>query len=820
MSAVDEVTRIVELPPDSGVRLPLSDRIARPLNDRTDDEGRAFNSSRPWIGNAQPPDDWDPRTLSGAVPDVTLQLDYVYGYRSRVAHNNLHWIDEPNVILYHAAAVGVVCDVVSRSQRHYLGHTDDILCLDYCPRKRLAASGGLGKNNTAPIMIWSVDDMSTKLCIKGTLQYGVLAVTFSADGSRIFGVGSDTSHSVALFDAVSGLVLSTISGDKNRIAHCIADTTVSRDSKRNFITVGVSHIKFWQKVKGDAPMVGKKAIGGDISKQTMVCAACTLQHVVVGNVSGGIYIFTDQTLVRSHQAHANYCGALTAVHNHFYSGGRDGTVKMWNLELPDPVLVQTYELDHMSYLSANEVMVEGKKKQRHNGARALSVVNGKVLVGTQLGSIYIVHDPANVTAVLETHFEDVPGTMPELWGLDVHPREPLFCTSAEDSTLRLWSLELGSMILMTNVTFPSRACAFSPDGSMIAVGHENGCFSVWDGMMLTPIVPFTRKREHRVQAIAFSPDGRFLAMSMDIGHVIDVYAVKRDFAYVGYCDGFSSNFRQLDWGLASNAIQACTTSYENVCFNIPECTINQSAEMSNEKWASHSCFIGWGVQGIWEDCSDGTDINCCARSNNHQLLAVGYDSSEVRLYRYPCLPKTIENSAKVIYPEGRRFTGHSSHVTNAKWSADDRYLVTMGGMDLTVLRWKVVPVGAPQPPEPPKASVADSVAQGIIRELGHSLKKTVWVDDQAGAAQPSPQPPGAMPPPSANDGSASLGATVRSASASGRTSTLRRPFSSNAGVRSRLLEPTASMQEKSRQGREQREHVLKQQAAKKRFSNF
>jgi len=43
--------------------------------------------------------------------------------------------------VYHIAAIGVVYNSINHTQRFYLSHTDDILCLDMHPSKDYVATG-------------------------------------------------------------------------------------------------------------------------------------------------------------------------------------------------------------------------------------------------------------------------------------------------------------------------------------------------------------------------------------------------------------------------------------------------------------------------------------------------------------------------------------------------------------------------------------------------------------------------------------------------------------------------------------------------------
>jgi WD40 repeat protein len=60
------------------------------------------------------------------------------------------------------------------------------------------------------------------------------------------------------------------------------------------------------------------------------------------------------------------------------------------------------------------------------------------------------------------------------------------------------------------------------------------------------------------------------------------------------------------------------------------------------------------------------------------LLATGTDSSEIKLFNYPCIDPATKFDV---------YYGHCSHVTKAKFSADDDFLISTGGADMTVLVW-------------------------------------------------------------------------------------------------------------------------------------
>lgn len=68
-------------------------------------------------------------------------------------------------------------------------------------------------------------------------------------------------------------------------------------------------------------------------------------------------------------------------------------------------------------------------------------------------------------------------------------------------------------------------------------------------------------------------------------------------------------------------------------------------------------------------------------SPSRSLIATGGDDQRVRLFTYPVtIPKQ----------KNKDFVGHSSHVTRVRFSKDEKYLLSTGGNDRTVILWDIV----------------------------------------------------------------------------------------------------------------------------------
>ena len=74
------------------------------------------------------------------APAQRLKLEWVYGYRGREGRANLHLLPTGEMV-YPLAALVVLYNTEEHSQRHYLGHTEDVRCMALHPNRLTLATG-------------------------------------------------------------------------------------------------------------------------------------------------------------------------------------------------------------------------------------------------------------------------------------------------------------------------------------------------------------------------------------------------------------------------------------------------------------------------------------------------------------------------------------------------------------------------------------------------------------------------------------------------------------------------------------------------------
>ncbi|XP_018393791.1 PREDICTED: echinoderm microtubule-associated protein-like 2 isoform X5 [Cyphomyrmex costatus] len=609
-------------------------------------------------------------------PQSKLKLDWVYGYRGRDCRSNLHLLPTGEIV-YFVAAVVVLYNMEEHSQRHYLGHTDDVKCIAIHPNKLVVATGqvcGTDRRDAMPhIRIWNSVSLTTLSVIgNGEFDGSICCLSFSkADGGNYLCAIDETSdHNISIWDWQK-----SDRGTKVTETKCSVDTVVCAEwhplERNQIVSCGKGHVSFWSLDNGGM-LYKRMGIFESRDKPRYVTCVAFNQNgdVLTGDSNGNIIVWSRGTNTISRLVRNLHEGSIFSIcvlknGNIITGGGKDGKILYFDASLN---------------LTGEEAQIE----DHFGGIRTLSEGRGtQLLIGTTRNCILVGENDMGFNPAMLGHAEEV-------WGLAAHPTLPQFATAGHDRLLQMWDSLSHTVVWSKDIGEQAQSITFSPDGSIIVVGCVSGKWLAIDSETRELYTHHSDGSEP-IQVVQFSPDGSLLALGSrdNYIYIYQVNEVATKYSRVGRCmpkrirrhGGHSSFITHLDWSVDGQYLRSNSGDYELLYWNPGVCRqIPQSSMLRNVDWATHTCVISFETIGIWPEGADGTDVNNCTRSGDGKLLATGDDFGKVKLFSHPvCQPKSLYHS----------YGGHSSHVTNVSFLQDDSRLVSTGGADTSVLQWIV-----------------------------------------------------------------------------------------------------------------------------------
>nr|XP_026501587.1 echinoderm microtubule-associated protein-like CG42247 isoform X2 [Vanessa tameamea] len=607
--------------------------------------------------------------IDNTPPEKKMQLEWVYGYRGADSRRNL-WVLPTGELLYYVAAVAVMYDRDEESQRHYIGHTEDIQCMELHPSRELVASGqraGRGRRAQAHVRIWSTDTLQT-LHVFGMAEFeaGVSAVAFSQlnGGSYVLAVDAGRESILSVWQWQWGHLLGKVATLQEELTgaafHPLDDNLL--------ITHGKGHLAFWNRRK-DGFFERTDIIKPPARTQVTALQFEQDGDVVTADSDGFITIYSVDSdgayFVRMEfEAHIKGISSLVMLsEGTLISGGeKDRKIAAWDS-------LQNYKR-----------ITETKLPESAGGIRSIYPQRP----GRNDGNLYIGTTKNNIMeGSLQRRFNQVIfGHHKHLMGVAVHPDDEMFATAGHDKNIALWKGH--KLIFATQVGYECVSLAWHPGGGALAAGSTEGHLVILNAEAGAHVATL-RVCGSPLNCLQYNSAGDLLAIGSQNGSIY-LFRVSRD----GFSYKKSNKIRgaqplvQLDWSLDGSYLQTVTADYDLSFWDIKALSPEKSPiAMKDVKWFTYNSTVGFLVSGMWNNrfYPMTSLITTASRSSAHDLLISGDSDGYLRLFRYPCAsPKAEYNEAKV----------YSGAVYSARFLFNDRCMVTSGGSDASLMLWELV----------------------------------------------------------------------------------------------------------------------------------
>ncbi|XP_058566961.1 WD repeat-containing protein 90 isoform X3 [Neofelis nebulosa] len=444
---------------------------------------------------------------SASVPSARVErllLKAVVGYNGN-GRANVVWKPDTGFFAYTCGCLVVVEDLHSGTQRHWLGHPEEIstLALSHDAQILASASGCSSTASCCQIRIWDVPGGSCR----HLLSYhdtAVQALAFSPDDALLVTLGDYGDCTLALWSVATCELLS--SARLPEPAHGVAFNP--RDA-RELACVGQGAITSWLLQQRGAEVtlqVHREPVPEEVGagELTSLCyGAAPLLYC--GSNTGRVCVWDTRAgrCFLAWEADDGEIGVLLCSGARLVSGSNTRRLRLWAVGAVPELRRKGARARSSSVFMEHELTLDG--------AIVSAVFHDSMdmgVVGTTAGTLwYVSWAEGTSTRLISGHRSKVNEVV-------FSPSASHWATCSDDGSVRVWSLASMELLIRFQVLNQSCLClAWSPpscgrpEEQQVAAGYSDGTLRVFS---VSHIAMELKLRPHRaaLTAIAFSADGQ------------------------------------------------------------------------------------------------------------------------------------------------------------------------------------------------------------------------------------------------------------------------------------------------------------------------